>query len=123
MATLPSSSFLSHSFSLSTLSLSPPTEPRLAPLSTVHSAESLDAYPFGGHHPVYNGDGYTESNIRSFSSWALEPLLLFGSPDISYTYEIFCHFFTSQGFVLTFVPYVVALLTFLPLSAFYNRNS
>lgn len=49
-------------------------------------------------------NGYMKGNIRSFGSWALEPLLLFGSPEISCTYEVFCHCFPSQIFVLSLVP-------------------
>lgn len=44
MATSPSSS------------LSPPTEPRVAPPSTVHSAESVDAHPSGGYHNACIGE-------------------------------------------------------------------
>lgn len=118
MATSPSSSSSSYSFSLSTLSLSRPTEP----LFTVHSAESVDAYPSGGYHPACIGEWLHQRQyqiIHKLGSGASSTFWL--ARDSCYVQD-FLPLFHYPELCLDFWSQV-AWITFFPLSAFYNRNS
>lgn len=119
MATSPSSSSSSHYSPLLALSLISLMEPRIAPISTV---KSVDAYPSGGRHPVYIGECLHKGQyqiIRKQGSGAFSTVWL--ARDLLYV----------QGFLPSLhkpdlrpeLCFPVALLTFLPLAAFYNRNS